>query len=73
MHIYHPFPCVPQNYIVSHINNLQALVIVQHVQGQFNLYLSDSSGVLYSMSLSDLVQEGGTTFDLQMVCHVVVM
>ncbi|KAL5471539.1 hypothetical protein EMCRGX_G029663 [Ephydatia muelleri] len=55
------------NYIVSHINNLQALVIVQHVQGQYNLYLSDSSGVYYSMSLPDLVQEGGTTFDLQMI------
>eukprot|EP00731_Ephydatia_muelleri_P020374 Em0013g101a len=55
------------NYIVSHINNLQALVIVQHVQGQYNLYLSDSSGVYYSMSLPDLVQEGGTTFDLEMI------
>ncbi|KAL5471537.1 hypothetical protein EMCRGX_G029661 [Ephydatia muelleri] len=54
------------NYIVSHINNLQALVIVQHVQGQYNLYLSDSSAVYYSMSLPDLVQSS-YIFDLQWI------
>ena len=44
-----------QNYVVAHINTLQALVLVQHVSGQFNLYLSDTTGVDYSLSLRDIV------------------
>ena len=57
---------------MSHINNLQALVIVEHVLGQFNLYLSDNSGASYSMSLPDLVQND-YVFDLEMVCHVTIV
>ena len=44
-----------QNYIVSHINRQQALVIVEHQSGRFNLYLSDITGRFFSMSLPDIV------------------
>ena len=44
-----------QNYLVTHINTLQAMVLVQHVSGQFNLYLSDTTGVDYSLTLRDVV------------------
>jgi len=44
-----------QNYLVTHINTLQAMVLVQHVSGQFNLYLSDTTGVDYSLTLRDIV------------------
>ena len=40
---------------MSHINELQALVIVEHASGQYNLYLSDITGVYFALSLEDLV------------------
>ena len=40
---------------MTHINELQALVIVQHTSGCFNLYLSDITGVFFSLSLADIV------------------
>ena len=40
---------------MTHINEMQALVIVEHVGGFYNLYLSDESGVYYSLSLRDIV------------------
>ena len=55
-----------QGYFVAHINELQALVIVQHISGQFNLYLSDITGVYFALSLADIVitQQG---IDLELV------
>ena len=44
-----------QRYFVTHINELQALVIVQHTSGRYNLYLSDITGVFFSLSLADIV------------------
>ena len=51
----HPSPPSLCSYLVTHINDMQALVIVDHEGGFFNLYLSDESGVYYSLSLRDLV------------------
>ena len=63
-----PSPNTHQNYLVTHINTLQALVIVQHVSGQFNLYLSDTTGVDYSLSLRDIVVDPSNfNSDLQLV------
>ena len=50
-----PTPYHHRNYIVSHINGIQALVIVEHEGGFFNLYLSDVTGVYFSLSLSNIV------------------
>ncbi len=54
---------------MSHINQQQALVIVEHSSTQFNLYLSDVTGVYYSLSLPDIVNDG-TAFDLELVSVV---
>ena len=55
-----------QNYIVAHINELQALVVVDHASGQNNLYLSDLTGVYFSLSLPDIVT-GDSGLDLEKV------
>ena len=55
-----------QRYAVSHIDLQQALVIVEHASGQFNLYLSDITGVYFSLSLPDIVSED-SSFDLELV------
>jgi hypothetical protein len=60
-------PLSTQNYIVSHIDELQASVIVEHLSGQFNLYLSDLTGVYFSLSLPDIVYDNRTGTDLQLV------
>ena len=53
---------------MTHINTLQALVIVQHGSGQFNLYLSDTTGVDYSLSLRDIVVDlSNPSIDLELV------
>ena len=51
---------------MAHINELQALVIVEHASGRFNLYLSDITGVYFALSLADIVitQQG---IDLELV------
>lgn len=59
--------CDLQNYIVSHIDRLQAMVIVEHTTGQFNLYLSDATGVYFSLSLPDIVVEQDSGIDLELV------
>ena len=51
------FSSLLQNYIVSHIDQQQALVIVEHSSSQFNLYLSDLTGVYYALSLPDIVTD----------------
>ena len=51
---------------MAHIDELQALVIVEHDSGQNNLYLSDEEGVHFSLSLPDLVVER-TGIDLEVV------
>jgi hypothetical protein len=61
-------PLSTQNYIVSHIDELQASVIVEHLSGQFNLYISDLSGVYFSLSLPNIVVERGSGVDLELVC-----
>ena len=50
-----PTPYDHRNYIVSHIEERQALVIVEHEGEFYNLYLSDETGVYFSLSLRDLV------------------
>ena len=57
----------PSRYLVTHINELQALVIVQHNGGFYNLYLSDQSGVYFSLSLRDIAVVGVNTVDLELV------
>ena len=47
-------------------NGQQAVVIIEHEGGLYNLYLSDVGGVYYSLSLRDLVVERGTP-DLEQV------
>ena len=57
-----------QNYWVDHLNTLQAVVLVQHVSGQFNLYLSDTTGVDYSLSLRDIVVDlSNNNIDVELV------
>ena len=55
------------SYLVIRINDVQALVIVEHAGGFFNLYLSDESGVYYSLSLRDLVIDSDYNIDLELV------
>ena len=56
---------------MTHINELQALVIVQHTSGQFNLYLSDITGVYFSLSLADIViSQQGIDLELVSVTHL---
>ena len=55
-----------QGYIVAHINELQALVIVEHTSGQYNLYLSDITGVYFALSLANIVVTG-RGIDLELV------
>ena len=62
-----PTPYAHQNYLVSHINELQALVIIQHEGSFYNLYLSDQEGVHYSLTLRDMVVERGRILDLELV------
>ena len=60
-------------YLVVHINDMQALVVVEHEGGFYNLYLSDKSGVYFSLSLSDIVVETPrqqTQIDLELVCII---
>ena len=60
-------------YLVSHIDDMQALVIVEHAGGFYNLYLSDESGLYFSLSLNDIVIEalyGRWQIDLELVRYV---
>ena len=51
---------------------MQALVIVEHEGDFYNLYLSDESGIFYSLSLRDIVIETrpNLQIDLELVGHV---
>ena len=66
-----PTPYNHQNYIVNNIDELLALVVIEHEGGFYNLYLSDTTGVDYTLSLRDLVVEktttGGYNLDLEIV------
>lgn len=62
-----------QSYYVTHINELQALVIVEHASGKYNLYLSDITGEYFSLSLEDLVVVDRRTIDLEVVSASVVL
>lgn len=55
-----------QNYIVSHIDQQQAMVIVEHLSTQYNLYISDATGVYFTLSLPDIVTES-SGIDLELV------
>jgi hypothetical protein len=61
-----PTPYNHQRYLVSHIDELQAMVIIQHEGGFYNLYLSDSTGMDYSLSLRDIVVVRGI-LDLELI------
>ena len=52
---------------MSHINSLQALVIVEHASSLYNLYLSDITGVYFSLSLPDIVLDLAAGLDLEQV------
>ena len=58
---------------MSHIDGLQASVIVEHLSGRFNLYLSDITGVYYSLSLPDIVFDEDSGVDLELVSAVFIM
>ncbi|CAI8046683.1 VPS10 domain-containing receptor SorCS1, partial [Geodia barretti] len=62
-----PVPDEHRNYLVIRINDVQALVIVEHAGGFYNLYLSDESGVYYSLSLRDLVIDSDYNIDLELI------
>ena len=59
------------NYIVDSVKSVQALVIVQHTNNQYNLYMSEEKGFLYILSMSDIkaqrFQNGFTAIDLEVV------
>ena len=67
------FSLSAQSYYVTHINELQALVIVEHASGKYNLYLSDITGEYFSLSLEDLVVVNRRTIDLEVVSASVVL
>ena len=58
---------------MTHINELQALVIVEHASGKYNLYLSDITGEYFSLSLEDLVVTNHRTIDLEVVSTSVII
>ena len=62
-------------YLVTHIDELQALVIVRHAGSFYNLYLSDESGVYYSLSLRDIVLTQGQYIhvDLELVTNICIL
>jgi hypothetical protein len=65
-----PIPGGHERYLVSHIDDMQALVIVEHAGGFYNLYLSDESGLYFSLSLTDIVIEtlyGRWQIDLELI------
>ena len=43
-----------QEYFVTSHRSSQALVIIEH-ENVYNLYLSDETGIYYSLSLEDIV------------------
>ncbi len=51
---------------MSHIDEQQAIVLVEHASGVYNLYLSDITGIYFSLSLPDIVTVGGFV-DLELV------
>ena len=63
--------CPSYSYLVTDINEMQALVIVEHEGDFYNLYLSDESGIYYSLSLRDIVIETTPNLqvDLELVGH----
>ena len=68
---YYRVPCLYpllSSYLVATINEAQALVIIEHEGDFYNLYLSDDSGIFYSLSLRDLViEEDPLQIDLELV------
>ena len=62
-----PTPSNHRNYLVGDIDELVAMVIVQHEGGFYNLYLSDTTGVYFSLSLRDIVVERNSVIDLEIV------
>lgn len=62
---------------MTHIDEQQALVVVEHLSTQFNLYLSDLTGVYFALSLPDIAfrqaSNGAVIFDLELVCDSRVM
>ena len=67
-----PTPYNHQNYLVNNIDELLALVVIEHEGGFYNLYLSDTTGVDYTLSLRDLVVESTNTgyrLDLEIVSY----
>lgn len=46
----------------------QAMVIVEHAGEFYNLYLSDETGVYYSLSLRDIVIKNAIDLEVVSVC-----
>ena len=57
------------NYLVDSVKSLQALVVLQHDNNQYNLYMSEEMGVNYYLALADvtvLVSNGGQLFAIDL-------
>ena len=50
-----PSALAQQHYYVDDIKAKQALVIVEHTNGQYNLYLSEETGQYFSLSMPDII------------------
>ena len=66
-----PSSLLHKNYLVASIKALQALVIVEHTNGQFNLYLSEEAAQYFSLSLSDIVVSSNYVIDLELVRFII--
>ena len=65
-----------ENYRVASIKSVQALVIVEHSDGVFNLYTSDETGQYFSLSLNDITitKNGNSWFiDLEIVRCIILL
>ena len=57
-----------QRYFVASHRSSQALVIIEH-ENTYNLYLSDETGVYYSLSLENLAVKATSSVDLIVVSN----
>ncbi len=56
-----------ESYLVDSIRSLQALVVVQHSNDQYNLYFSEETGVYYYQSLTDISVDPVTSARIDLV------
>ena len=66
MHAYANF----QNYYVGSYRSAQAIVVVEHSSGLNNVYLSDDSGIYYTLSLDNVVLDPDQGLDFELVSNL---